>query len=157
MVWLNLTMLFCILWSSNCCESNTQIGRNHVFLNSLFCTCIPILFLCFSCPCVFRILHSKGALTDLLQLQIGVKENFVWFVPLLPRRRPAHLSCSIDESVHRTRDPPSRPSFAASDLLPRRRQPPQLHYHHRLSRWTWELHGSTREVALFRVCLLCIA
>ena len=50
MVWRNLTMLLCILWSSNCCESNTQIGRNPVFLNSLFCTCIPILFMSISYP-----------------------------------------------------------------------------------------------------------
>ena len=50
MFWLNLTMLLCILWSSNCCESNTQIGRNPVFLNSLFCTCIPILFMSISYP-----------------------------------------------------------------------------------------------------------
>ena len=71
MVWLNLTMLFCILWSSNYCESNTQIGRNPVFLNSLFCTCIPILFLSISYPCIVRILKFKQALitsvTDMCQ------------------------------------------------------------------------------------------
>ena len=50
MVWLNLTMLLCILCSSNYCEPNTQIGRNPVFLNSLFCTCIPILFMSISYP-----------------------------------------------------------------------------------------------------------
>ena len=83
MVWLNLTMLLCILWSSNCCESNTQIGRNPVFLNSLFCTCIPILFLSISYPCIVRILKFKQALTQLLLLQICVKENLVWFVLLL--------------------------------------------------------------------------
>ena len=153
MVWLNLTMLLCILWSSNCCESNTQIGRNPVFLNSLFCTCIPILFLSISYPCIVRILKFKQALTQLLLLQICVKENFVWFVLLLPRRRPPHLSCSIDRSIHQTRHHDSRPSFASSDLLPYHWHPPQRHHHHWLSRWTWGVHRSTREVALFRVCL----
>ena len=90
MVWLNLTMLLCILWSSNCCESNTQIGRNPVFLNSLFCTCIPILFLSISYPCIVRILKFKQALTQLLLLQICVKENLVWFVLLLRCYVPPH-------------------------------------------------------------------
>ena len=153
MVWLNLTMLLCILWSSNCCESNTQIGRNPVFLNSLFCTCIPILFLSISYPCIVRILKFKQALTELLLLQIVVKENLAWFVPLLLCRRPPQLSCSNDRRVQHSRDPASRLSFAASDLLPCCRQLRQLHYHHQLSRWPWGLHGSAREVALFRVCL----
>ena len=115
--------------------------------------CIPILFRCFSYPCVFRIMQAKWALTELLQLQVGVEGNFVWFVLLLPRRRPPHLSCSIDRSIHQTRHHDSWPSFAASDLLPCRRHPPQRHHHHRLSRWTWGVHGSTREVALFCFCL----
>ena len=153
MVWFNLTMLFCILWSSNCCESNTQIGRNPVFLNSLFCTCIPILFMSIFYPCIVRILQFKQALTQLLLLQICVKENLVWFVLLLQRCVPPQLSCSNDERVHHNRDPLSRLSFAASDLLPRCRQPRQLHYHHQLNRWPWGLHRSATEVALFRVCL----
>ena len=152
MVWLNLTMLFCILWSSNCCESNTQIGRNPVFLNSLFRTCILILFLSISYPCIVRILKFKQALTQLLLLQICVKENLVWFVLLLRRCVPPQLSCSNDGRVHHSRDPLSRLPFTAFDLLPCRRQPRQLHYHHQLSRWPWGLHGSAREVALFRVC-----
>ena len=153
MVWLNLTMLLCILWSSNCCESNTQIGRNPVFLNSLFCTCIPILFLSISYPCIVGILQFKRALIELLLLQIVVKENLAWFVPLLLHRRPPQLSCSNDRRVQHSRDLASRMSFAALDLLPRCRQPRKLHYHHQLSRWPWGLHGSAREVALFRVCL----
>ena len=153
MVWLNLTMLFCILWSSNCCESNTQIGRNPVFLNSLFCTCIPILFLSISYLCIVRILKFKQALTQLLLLQTCVKENLVWFVLLLRRCVPPQLSCSNDGRVHHSRDPLSRLSFAASDLLPRRWQPWKLPYHHQPSRWPRGLHGSTREAALFRVCL----
>jgi hypothetical protein len=152
-VWLNLTMLFCILWSSNCCESNTQIGRNLVFLNSPFCTCIPILFMSISYPCIVRILKFKQALTQLLLLQTCVKENLVWFVLLLRCCVPPQLNCSNDGRVHHSRDPLSRLSFAASHLLPCRRRPRQLHYHHQLSRWPWELHGSAREVALFRVCL----
>ena len=152
MVWLNLTILFCILWSSNCFESNTQIGRNPMFLNSLFCTCIPILFLSISYPCIVRILKFKQALTQLLLLQICVKENLVWFIMLLRRCVPPQLSCSNDGRVHHSRDPLSRLSFAASDLLPHCRQPRQLHYHHQLSRWPWGLHGSAREVALFHVC-----
>ena len=153
MVWLNLTMLLCILWSSNSCESNTQIGRNPVFLNSLFCMCIPILFLSISYPCIVRILKFKQALTQLLLLQICAQENLVWFVLLLWHCVPPQLSCSNDRRVQYSRDPASRLSFAASDLLPRRRQPWQLHYHHQLSRWPWGLHGSAREVALFHVCL----
>ena len=113
----------------------------------------PILFRCFSYPYVFRNPQGKGALTELLQLQVGVEENFVWFVLLLLRRRPPHLSCSIDRSIHQTRHHDSWPSFAASDLLPCRRHAPQWHHHHRLSRWTWGVHGSTKEVALFCFCL----
>ena len=153
MVWLNLTMLLCILWSSNSCEPNTQIGRNPVFLSSLFCTCIPILFLSISYLYIVRILKFKQALTQLLLLQICVKENLVWFVLLLRRCVPPQLSCSNNGRVHHNRDPLSRLSFPASVLFRRRRQPRQLHYHHQLSRWPWGLHGSAREVALFRVCL----
>ena len=153
MVWLNLTMLLGIPRSSNSCELNTQIGRNLVFLNSLFCTCIPILLLCISYPCVVRILQFKRALTELLLLQIVVKENLVWFVLLLRRCVPPQFSCSNDGRVHHSRDPLSRLSFATSDLLPRRRQPWQLHYHNQPSRWPQGLHGSAREVALFCVCL----
>src|SRR6266536_2679281 len=127
-------MLLCILWSSNSCEPNTQIGRNPVFLNSLFSTCIPILFLCISYPCIFRILKFKQALTQLLLLQICVKENLVWFVPLLLCCVPPQLTCSNDGRVHHSRYPPSRLSFATSDLLSCRLQPRQLYYHHQLSR-----------------------
>ena len=66
--------------------------------------CLPCAFLSyygvFSYPCIFRIMQAKWALTELLQLQVGVEGNFVWFVLLLPRRRPPHLSCSIDRSIH---------------------------------------------------------
>ena len=120
MVCLNLTMLLCILCSSNSCEPNTQIGRNPMFLNSLFCTCIRILFLSISYPCIVRILKFKQALTQLLLLQICVKENLVWFILLLRCCVPPQLSCSNDGRVHHSRDPLWRLSFAASDLLPRR-------------------------------------
>ena len=89
-----------------------------MFTNALFTMCIPILFWCFSYPCVLKIMQAKWALTELLQLQVGVEGNFVWFVLLLPRRRPPHLSCSIDRNIHQTRHHDSWPSFAASDLLP---------------------------------------
>ena len=141
------------MWPSNSCELNTQIDRNPVILNSLFCTCIPILFLSISYPYIVGILQFKRALTELHLLQIVVKENLVWFVPLLLRHRPPQLICSNDRRVQHSRDPASKLSFATSDLLPRRRQPRQLHYHHQLSRWPWGLHGSAREVALFCVCL----
>src|SRR3990170_5188778 len=109
---------FAFLCSSNSCEPNTQVDRNHVFTNALFPTRIPILFWCFFYPCVFRILQAKGALTELLQLQIGVEENFVWFVLLLPRHRPPHLSCSIDRSIHHTRHHDSWPSFVPQIYFP---------------------------------------
>lgn len=40
------------------------------------------------------------------------------YVLLLPCRHPPHLRCTIDRSVHCSRDPPCRLSFAASDHLP---------------------------------------
>ncbi len=98
MVLLSFTMLLCIMWSSNSSEPNTQIGRNPVFLNSLFCTCIPILFLSISYPCIVGILQFKRALTELLLLQIVFKENLAWFVPLLLRHPPPQLICSNDRS-----------------------------------------------------------
>ena len=79
-----------------------------MFLNSLFCTCIHILLLCISYPCIVRILQFKRALIELLLLQIVVKENLVWFVPLMLRRRPPQLSCSNDRRVQHSRDPASR-------------------------------------------------
>ena len=141
------------MWSSNSCEPNTQIDRNPVLANALFCTCIPILLLSISYPCIVGILQFKRALTELLLLQIVVKENLAWFVPVLLHRRPPQLSCSNDIRVQQSRDPTSRLSFAASDLLPRRWQLWKLRYHHQPSRWPRRLHGAAREVALFRVCL----
>ena len=145
---------FAFLCSSNSCEPNTEVDRNPVFTNALFPMCIPILFRCFSSyPCVFRIMQAKWAFTELLQLQVGVEENFVWFVLLLPRHLPPHLSCSIDRSINQTRHHDSWSSFATSDLLPCRRHPLQWHHHHRLRWWTWGVHRSTREVTLFCFCL----
>ena len=107
MVWLNLTILLCILWSSNCCESNTQIGRNPVFLNSLFCMCIPILFLCISYPCIVRILKFKQALTQLLLLNMCQRKPCV-VCPAPAVLCSTQLSCSNDGRVHHSRDPLSR-------------------------------------------------
>ena len=110
-------MFLCILCSSNSCKPNTQVGRNPMFTNALFTMCIPILFRCFSYPYVFRILQAKGALTELFQLQIGVEENFVWFVLLLPRCRPPHLSCSSAEA-----------STKQDIMTPDRLSPPQISF-----------------------------
>ena len=118
MVWLNLTMLLCIPWSSNCCESNTQIGRNPRFLNSLFCTCIPILFLSISYPCIVRILKFKQSLTQLLLLQICVKENLVWFVLLLRRCVGSPQQGSALQTVFRRLRSSSPPPAATATALP---------------------------------------
>ena len=40
------------------------------------------------------------------------------YVLLLPCRHPPHLRCTIDRSVHCSRDPPCRLPFAASDHSP---------------------------------------
>ena len=147
-MFLCIPLLFQFLWTKH-----PSWQKSCVYKCSIYHVHFPILFRCFSYPCVLRIMQAKWALTELLLLQIVVKENLAWFVPLLLCCRPPQLSCSNDGRVHHSRDPLSRLSFAASDLLPRRRQPRQLHYHHQLSRWPWGLHGSAREVALFRVCL----
>ena len=84
---------------------------------------VYFLFLSISYPCIVGILQFKRALTELLLLQIVVKENLAWFVPLLLRHRPPQLSCSNDRRVQHSRDPASRLSFVASDLLPHRWQP----------------------------------
>ena len=140
-------MLLCILWSSNSCEPNTQIGRNPVFLNSLFSTCIPILFLSISYPCIVRILKFKQALTQLLMLQICVKENLVWFVLLLRCCVPPQLSCSNDGTVHHSGAVPLVPFLEASDLLPRLRQSHQHHHHPpRPTQWCWGPQGYAKEV-----------
>ena len=119
MVWLNLTMLLCIMWSSNCFELNTQIGRNLVFLNSLFCTCIPILFLSISYPCIVGILQFKRALTELLLLQIVVKENLVSTqAQLLQQRKGLAQQGSGLQTVFRHLRSSSRPLAAMKTALP---------------------------------------
>ena len=97
--------------------------------------CFARAFLSYSC--VFPVpayIESSNSKEPLQHYQIGVKENYVCYVLLLPCRHPPHVRCTIDRSVHCSRDSPCRLSFAASDHLPRCRQPRQLHYHHRLSR-----------------------
>ena len=118
-MFLCIPLLFQFMWTKH------PSWQKSYFTNALFPMCIPILFRCFSYPCVFRIMQAKWVLTELLQLQVGVKENFVSFVLLLLRRRPPHLSCSIDRSIHQTRHHDSWPSFSALDLLPCRRHPAQ--------------------------------
>ena len=110
---------------------------------------IPVYFLSLHCwnPPIQTSPYRITSLIDSCQR----KPCVVCPAPTTPSS--TQLSCSNDRRVQHSRDPASRLSFAASDLLPRRRQPRQLHYHHQLSRWPWELHGSAREVAPFRVCL----
>ena len=108
--------------------------------------CIPILFWCFSYPCVLRILQAKWALTELLQLQVGVEGNFVWFVLLLPRRHPPHPSCSNDRTIHQDRAVPWTSSTDSSDLPPHLRQPPLPQLPQRPTQWCWGLHVYDKEV-----------
>jgi len=116
-VWLNLTMLLCILWSSNCCESNTQIGRNPVFLNSLFCTCIPILFLSISYPCIVRILKFKQALTQLLLFRYVSKKTL------------CGLSCSCGAVFHPSSAAPTTEGFSTAGIRsPDCLSPPQIFF-----------------------------
>ena len=105
-----------------------RLAENPVFLNSLFCTCIPILFMSISYPCIVRILKFKQAHTQLLLLQICVKENLVWFVLLLLCCVPPQLSCSNDRTIHHSGAVPSVPFPKASDLLTRLRQSHQHHH-----------------------------
>ena len=128
MVWLNHTMLLCILWSSNSCESNTQIGRNPVFLNSLFCTCIPIIFLSISYPCIVRILKFKQALTQLLLLNMCQRKPCVVCpapaalcstpAQLLQRRKGSPQQGSTLQNVFRRLRSSSPPPAATTTGLP---------------------------------------
>ena len=123
--------------------------------------CLQMLYL----PCAFLSYSCLFCIPALLESSNSNKPLLITSVTDMCQRKPCvvcpapaalcstQLSCSNDRRVHHSRDPLSRLSFAALDLLPRRRQPRQLHYHHQLSRWPWGLHGSAREVALFRVCL----
>ena len=106
MVWLILTMLFCILWSSNCCESNTQTGRNPVFLNSLFCTCIPILFLSISYPCIVRILNSNKPLLNYFCYRYVSKKTL------------CGLSCSCGAVFHPSSAAPTTEGSSTTGIRP---------------------------------------
>ena len=118
--------------------------------------CFARAFLSYSCvfpvPAFIESSNSKEPLQIYFIFHIGVKENSVCYVQLLPCHHPPHPRCTTNRSIHYNRDPPCRLSFTASDHLPHCRQPRQLYYHDRLSRWTWGLHSSGREVAVFRVC-----
>ena len=146
-------MFSAFLCSSFSCEPNTQVDRNPV-KNALFPMCIPILFWCFSSyPCVFRIMQAKWALIELLELQVGVEENFCVVCPA-----PITTSSTSSEPLHRQKHPPNQTSWLMSVF--RRLRSPSLPpaptataSPSRLSRWTWGVHGSTREVALFCFCL----
>ena len=88
-----------------------------MFTNALFTMCIPILFRCFSYPCVFRIMQAKWALTELLQLQVGVEGNL------------CGLSCSCRDVVHLTWAAPSTEASTKPDITtPDRLSPPQISF-----------------------------
>ena len=152
MVWLNLTMLPCILWSSNSCEQKTQIGRNPLFLNSLFCTCIPILFLSISYPCIVRIHKFKQALTQLLLLQICVKENLVWFCPA-----PAAL-CSTPAQLLQWRKGSPQQGSTLHTVFPRLRSssPPPAATTTALPSWTKQMTLRTTRIRKWGHTLSCL-
>ena len=144
---------FAFLCSSNSCEPNIQADRNPVFTNALFPTCI---FLSYSG--IFLSLRFKNHASQMSPYRItsvtGMCRRELYVLcpaPVVPSSTPPEVhhrqKCSLQQRS------PCRLPFAASDHLPRCRQPRQPHYHHRLSRWTWGLHNSGREVAVFRVCL----
>ena len=61
----------------SCTKPNTPSNKNPLFFIPLFFTCIPIIFLYFSCSYVFLILRSKGGLRLLpLLLLLTVHMNF---------------------------------------------------------------------------------
>ena len=104
MVWLNLTMLFCILWSSNCYESNTQIGRNPVYLNSLFCTCIPILFLSIFYPYIVESSNSNKPLHNYFCYRYVSKKTL------------CGLSCSCGAVFHPSSATPTTEGFTTAGV-----------------------------------------
>src|SRR6266516_1446682 len=63
--------------------------------------CFPRAFLSYSG--VFPIPAFLESCKPKEPLQNYFSYRFVWFVLLLPRCRPPHLSCSIDRSIHQTR------------------------------------------------------
>ena len=117
MVWLNLTMLLCILWSSNSCEPNTQIGKNLVFLNSLFCTCIPILFLSISYPCIVRI----------LKLNMPLLNYFCY--TYVSNKTLCGLSCSCGTVFHPSSAAPTTEGLTTAEIRsPDYLSPPQIFF-----------------------------
>ena len=117
MVWLNLTMLFCILWSSNCCESNTQIGRNPVFLNSL-------------CAHAFRSYSCLFPIPTLL-------ESSNWNKPLqnyfcyryVSKKTLCGLSCSCGAVFHPSSAAPTTKGFTTAGIRsPDCLSPPQIFF-----------------------------
>ena len=76
-MFLCIPMHFQFLWTKH-----PSWQKSCVYKCSVYHVHFPILFRCFSYPCVLRIMQAKWALTELLQLQVGVEGNFVWFVLL---------------------------------------------------------------------------
>ena len=106
MVWLNLTMLLCILWSSNCCESNMQIGRNPVLLNSLFCSA----FLPYSCVFPFPALLESSNLNKPLP-------NYFCY-RYVSEKTLCGLSSSCGVVFHRSSAAPMTEGFTIAGIRP---------------------------------------
>ena len=129
MVWLNLTMLLCILWSSNCCESNTQIGRNPVIFKfsvlHVHSYPIPVYFLSLHCwnPPIQTSPYRITSLTDSCQR----KPCVVCPASAAPSSTPAQLlqwqkgpaqQGSGLQTVFRRLKSSSPPSAATTTALP---------------------------------------
>ena len=104
-------MIFQFLWTNQ-----LDWQKSCVFKFSV-CTCIPILFLSISYPCIVRILKFKQALTQLLLLQICVKENLVWFL------------CSCGAVFHPSSAAPTTEGFTTAGIRsPDCLSPPQIFF-----------------------------
>ena len=113
-VWLNLTMLLCIMWSSNCCESNTQIGKNPVFLNYL-----SRAFLSYSClfpiPALLESSNSNKPLLDYFCYRYVSKKTL------------CGLSCSCGAVFHPSLATPTMEGFTTTGIRsPDCLSPPQI-------------------------------
>ena len=76
-----------------------------MFTNALFSMCIPILFRCFSYPCVFRIMQAKWALTEYFSYRYVSKGTL------------CGLSCSCHDIFHLTRAAPSTEASTKPDIM----------------------------------------
>ena len=116
-MWHNLTLLLCILCSSNSCEPNTQIDRNHVILNSLFCTCIPTYSCLFPIP---PLLESSNSNKPLL--------NYFWY-RYVSKKTLCDLTCSCGAVFHPSSAAPMTEGFTTAGIRsPDCLSPPQIFF-----------------------------